>query len=59
MGANQNSSRDLGLYPEIDQTHLSSNSTQTAYLFHNYQPSEPGQEPQQKNETMPARMRAK
>jgi hypothetical protein len=59
MGANQNSSRDLGLYPEIDQPHLSSNSAKIAHLLHSYRPSEPGQESQQKHETMPARIRAK
>jgi hypothetical protein len=30
MGANQNSSQELGLYPEIDPTPLSSNSVKTA-----------------------------
>jgi hypothetical protein len=32
MGANQNSSMELGLYPKIDLTHLSSNSSRTAQL---------------------------
>jgi hypothetical protein len=32
MGANQNSSQKLGLYPEIDPTHLSSNSAKTVQL---------------------------
>jgi hypothetical protein len=30
MGTNQNSSRELGLYPKINLTHLSSISTKTA-----------------------------
>jgi hypothetical protein len=30
MGANQNSSREVGLYPEIDPTHLSSKLIKTA-----------------------------
>jgi hypothetical protein len=32
IGANQNSFTELGLYPEIDSTPLSSNSTKTAQL---------------------------
>jgi hypothetical protein len=30
MGANQNSSTELGIYPKINPTRLSSNSTKTA-----------------------------
>jgi hypothetical protein len=30
MGANQNSSQELGLYPKIDPTPLSSNTAKTA-----------------------------
>jgi hypothetical protein len=32
MGANQNSSQKLGLYPKIDSTPLSSNSAKTAAI---------------------------
>jgi hypothetical protein len=32
MGANQNSLSELGLYPEIDPTSLSSNLAKTAQL---------------------------
>jgi hypothetical protein len=33
MEADQNSSRELGLYPKIDLTSLSSNSAKTALLY--------------------------
>jgi hypothetical protein len=59
MRVNQNSSRKLDLYPEIDPTPLSSNSAKTVQLLHSYRPSELGQEPQRKHETMPVRIRAK
>jgi hypothetical protein len=59
MGVNQNSSRELDLYPKIDLAILSSNSVKTAQLLHSYRPSEAGQEPQRKHETMPARIHVK
>jgi hypothetical protein len=42
MGANQNSSQELGLYPEIDPTSLSSNLAKTAQLYQSYQPLKTG-----------------
>jgi hypothetical protein len=40
MGANQNSSQELGLYPDINPTPLSSNSAKITLLLRSYQPLE-------------------
>jgi hypothetical protein len=59
MRVNQNSLPELGIYPEIIPTPLSSNSAKTAQLYQIYQHSQPCYESQRKYETVQAKLRVR